>query len=166
MKRYENWVHEELEGKNKVSSFNRFYDNWWTIWWGLLIGIFLLSAVSATSRAADITLAWDANTETDLAGYKLYYGKTTGQYNGVGIFNGSSPIIIPLEQLDEKPVIKLSGLTVGTYFFAVTAYNVSNIESNYSNELSEVFSKPSDPIGLMRVRVRVGADGVVIVETF
>jgi hypothetical protein len=30
-----------------------------------------------TSLAAQIRLAWDPNTESDLAGYKVYYGKSS-----------------------------------------------------------------------------------------
>ena len=31
--------------------------------------------------AAEVTLAWDANTEPDLAGYMIYYGFATGDYD-------------------------------------------------------------------------------------
>jgi len=33
--------------------------------------------------AAQVTLAWDANTEPDLAGYMIYYGFATGVYDYV-----------------------------------------------------------------------------------
>jgi fibronectin type 3 domain-containing protein len=41
---------------------------------------FLLIAQSAF--AAQIKLAWDANIESDLAGYKVYYGTSSKSYSG------------------------------------------------------------------------------------
>src|SRR6266508_4056476 len=40
----------------------------------------LCSLAPALSSAAQVTLAWDANTDPDLAGYKLYYGNSSGSY--------------------------------------------------------------------------------------
>lgn len=104
----------------------------------LAILLFALPAL-----AFDVTLQWDANTETDLAGYKVYYGTTQGgPYQGTGATEGDSPITMPLAQ-DENPdpatVEKtLRGLTLGTmYYFVVTAYdNETPVnESGYSNEV-------------------------------
>ena len=42
--------------------------------------------------AEDVTLIWNANTEPDLAGYKVYYktGSSGVPYNGTGATEGSS----------------------------------------------------------------------------
>ncbi len=73
---------------------------------------------------AAFTLAWDPNTEPDLAGYKLYYGTSSGSYQqSVNVGN--------LTQYS------LSNLQDGvTYYFAVTAYDTEGNESGYSNEVS------------------------------
>lgn len=73
---------------------------------------------------ASFTLAWDPNQEPDLAGYKLYYGTSSGSYQqSVDVGN--------LTQYS------LSGLQNGvTYYFAVTAYDTEGYESGYSNEVS------------------------------
>ena len=36
--------------------------------------------ISVWARAEQVTLAWDANTESDLAGYKVHYGTASGSY--------------------------------------------------------------------------------------
>jgi hypothetical protein len=67
-------------------------------------------------------LGWDPS-ESSVIGYKMYYGKTEGDYDySVDVGNFTSCTI--------------SGLEEGaTYYFAVTAYNDIG-ESDYSNEIS------------------------------
>ena len=59
---------------------------------------------------------------TDLAGYKLYYGTSSGNYG--------SPI-----DVNNVTTYTISNLTVGSYYFVVTAYDLSGNESDYSNEV-------------------------------
>jgi hypothetical protein len=84
--------------------------------------------------ASDIALTWDANTEADLAGYRVYYktGSTGPPYNGTGAAEGDSPV-----DVGNVTEFTLSGLTDEvTYFFAVTAYSSEGHESDYSNEVA------------------------------
>jgi hypothetical protein len=77
----------------------------------------------ALSLAGTVTLAWDANTESDLAGYKIYYGLASGSYSTT---------------IDVKNVIQYTVpdiLPGTTYYFAATAYDENNNESAYSIEL-------------------------------
>jgi hypothetical protein len=73
-----------------------------------------------------ISLAWDADTDPDLVGYKLYYGTASGVYDhSVSVSNVTT--------------YTLTGLTKGqTYYFVATAYDMSHNESGYSNEVSGV----------------------------
>ena len=102
------------------------------------------------SYALDVTLAWDANTEPDLAGYVIYYGtEPSDAYDGVGAANGDSPIDMPLDQ-DEDPDPSVVQFTVydlpeGTHFFVVTAYNTEGLESGFSNEASTASDELSAP---------------------
>ena len=80
--------------------------------------------------AADVTLAWDPNSETDLAGYKVYYGTSPGTYG--------API-----SMGKRTTFTVNGLSPGTYYFAVTAYNTSGLESGFSNEVSTTVTAPS-----------------------
>lgn len=94
--------------------------------------------------AIDVTLMWDANTEPNLAGYRIYYDTNPGHpYEGYGAQEGASPIEIDLYNDDENPdpeVVEytIDGLPDGEYYFAVTAFDdgVPPLESDYSNEVS------------------------------
>ncbi len=82
----------------------------------LLLGMALI-VPAGTGHSAQVSLAWDANTEPTLAGYKIYYGTASQNYGWV---------------LDVGKVTTstVTGLTDGlTYYFAATAYNTSNLES-------------------------------------
>ena len=99
--------------------------------------------------AMDVTLAWDANAETNLAGYKIYYGKITGgPYDDSASADGASPIDVPLGSLQNplSPEFTVHGLPRGTYCFVSTAYDAEGLESLYSNEACT--SPPSSPPNL------------------
>jgi hypothetical protein len=71
---------------------------------------------------AGITLVWQPNTETDLAGYKVYFGERSQQYTQtIDVGKNTS------YALDHLPRNK-------TYYFVVTAYDLSGNESSHSLE--------------------------------
>jgi fibronectin type 3 domain-containing protein len=75
-----------------------------------------------------VTLTWNANTEPDLAGYKVYQAIASGAYP-------PTPIATVL-----KPATSYvaTGLQVGTtYFFVITSYDTAGNESVPSNEVSK-----------------------------
>jgi hypothetical protein len=75
------------------------------------------------TSAESVTLAWDPNAESDLAGYRLYYGTTTRSYDHTVEVIGDTRASVS----DLEPGI--------TYYFAVTAHNTAGLESDYSNEV-------------------------------
>jgi hypothetical protein len=98
--------------------------------------------------AADVTLAWSANTEPDIDGYYIYYktGTSGAPYNGTGADQGSSPIKITLAELADSanPEYTVQGLSdTETSFFVATAYDTEGYESGYSDEVS--YQPPSAP---------------------
>ena len=107
-----------------------------------IIALFvLISCFSATyCYAVDVTFQWDANSESDIAGYKIYYKQDSQSlpFNGTGAVQGPSPVDVG--NLTTK---LLTGLDPSrTYYFAVTAYNTSGIESVYSN-ICLLYTSPS-----------------------
>ena len=71
--------------------------------------------------AGQVTLEWDRNSESNLAGYRMYVGTASGVYG--------TPIEAGL-----NTTCTVTGLISGrTYYFAATAYNTSGVESGKSN---------------------------------
>jgi chitinase len=113
------------------------------------VSLFLFAFLPSICTAESVTLAWDENTEPDIAGYRVYYrigssgSYVMSLYDGTGIENGNSPIDIPVYE-DENPdprfvEIDLHGLDENLdYYFVVTAYNIEGYESAPSNEASLV----------------------------
>ncbi len=109
-------------------------------WKFILLFIPLFFSFVTSGYAIDVTLAWDANTDPDLDGYMLYYktGPLSSTYNGMGATEGDSPIYISFQEIPnpEQPEYTIHGLDdTETYFFALTAYDISGRESGYSNEV-------------------------------
>jgi hypothetical protein len=95
---------------------------------------------AGVASAAQVSLAWDANSESNLAGYHVYYnlGSSGAPYTGNGLDQGASPVDVPLASLDDaqNPRVSLSGLVAGTYYITCTAYDSEGNESGYANEIS------------------------------
>ncbi len=97
----------------------------------ILMIILLLFLMVSPAYAGDATLSWDAPTTnadgtplTDLAGYNVYYGTASGVYG--------TPI-----DVHNVLTYKVTGLSEGLKYFAVTAYDTGGNESCYSNEVSK-----------------------------
>lgn len=91
------------------------------------IGPFPIS-VEATGSGSAI-LSWSAPTSNEdgtpivgLTGYRVYYGTDPSIFSNAVEIAGAS-----------KTTYDVTGLSAGTYYFAVTAYNADGIESPMSN---------------------------------
>ncbi len=109
----------------------------------LLLTAVMVCIVAPWAYAANASLAWDANTEPDVAGYKVHYGLSRLTYT---------------THLDVGNVVAytVTNLAASTsYYFAVTAYDSYGNESGYSNEVPfttpaagvETISTPLRPSG-------------------
>ena len=85
---------------------------------------------STPVHSGSVTLSWSAPTTnsdgsplTDLGGYIVHYGTSTGNYaysSNIGNFTSTT----------------ISNLSPGIWYFAITTYDVHGNESAYSAELS------------------------------
>lgn len=92
----------------------------------LLFFLFIiLFVVSAYAEVANITFVWDANIEPDLVGYYLYKTQSAGIYT-----TPEAEI-----RIGETHILQIEDPN-GIYYFVVTAFDESNNESDYSNEVS------------------------------
>lgn len=81
--------------------------------------------------AANVTLAWDRNSQPNIAGYKVYFGPARGTY----------PFVIDAGNVTQQVVNNLQDGV--TYYFAATAYNVAGVESDLSAEVSHTMPVPA-----------------------
>lgn len=92
---------------------------------GITRGALLVWGLALVGRLAaeSITVRWNPNSEPDLAGYKVYYGTTSGRYSEVIDVNLTTVAVV-------------DGLQPATrYYFVVTAYDSAGNESEPSEEV-------------------------------
>lgn len=90
--------------------------------------------VAASSGTGSVSVAWNANPETNISGYKIYWGESPRVYTKV-------------QDVGNAMQGTLANLTAGqTYFCAVTAYNSAGQESAYSAEINLTYAgEPAAP---------------------
>jgi hypothetical protein len=91
----------------------------------LICGLILSSLLLVSSIAmadTSVKLGWLPNTESDLAGYKLYQGNTSGEYDTITDVGNVTEYTVEVAD--------------GNWFFALSAYDVTANESGVSNEVS------------------------------
>ncbi len=93
-----------------------------------LIGL-ILAALTSTVFATEITLTWNRNQEPDIAGYRIYWGRESGNYkNSITIYDTV-----------HKPPVKayrLGGLMENaTYFMAIKSFDMAGQLSMFSDEI-------------------------------
>jgi hypothetical protein len=84
--------------------------------------------------AGTVTIAWDANNESDLAGYRVHYGTQS---------NGNYDDLVDVGNVTSYQVINLDAGK--TYFFVVTAYDNSGNESNFSSQVNATIPNTPQP---------------------
>ena len=107
----------------------------------LFLAVVFLSVgiLNNNAFAGSATLNWNANTEPDLAGYRIYYGTSprTGTCPPGGYANNLS-VGITTSHI-------FNSLTDGqTWYFSVSAYDTSNNASCFSAEVSKVLPAVGD----------------------
>lgn len=97
---------------------------------GLLFS--LLAIFTSSAFAAEATLAWNPNTESDVEGYGVYFsqddpGPPYSLFGYVTLSELSDP---------DNPTFTVTGLETGArYYFSVTAYDAAGNESDFSSSV-------------------------------
>ena len=108
---------------------------------GVTLAGLLLPLSNSAGAGQSVSFTWRANTEPNLAGYRVYYGVASRAYTqvlNVGLTNRAT----------------VSNLTPGTtYYFALVAYNTLGLESGYTSELSYSVPVPPEPRAVLRISV-------------
>lgn len=97
----------------------------------LAIAICPFVASAAVTPSSSVSLEWNANPESDVAGYKVYFGTESQNYTAVINVVGATKT--------ELPAVSLGS----TYYLAVSAYNAAGAESPRSAELKVTAEVPT-----------------------
>ena len=110
------------------------------------------------SMAASVTFRWDANTEPDLAKYKLYQSETAGgPYTKAQVIGEGSLVAIIMVDLAAVPPVhpteyRLESVADGQHYWVLTAADLTNNESGFSNEVTTTIDgTPPQPPGGMSI---------------
>lgn len=96
---------------------------------GFTIDVNQIGTFSTTLSWTAPTLNEDGSALTDLAGFKIYYGNSSGDYpNEIRIDNPSITTFV------------VDDLSLGTYYFAATAFNMAGEESRFSGEAVRILN--------------------------
>lgn len=94
------------------------------LWDFVLVGTLAWFVATSAQASPGVVLTWSANTDTNVAGYKIYYGTTSHNYTSVLVAGNVTNATV-------------YGIKAGvTYYFAATTYDAAGNESDFSNETS------------------------------
>lgn len=91
-------------------------------------GVMTLAVVGFSTHAAEVSFSWRANTEPDLAGYKLYQGPRAGFYTNA----------IVIGWLATNYTVRVES----TNFFALSAFDTDGLESLPTRDVMYVAPSP------------------------
>jgi hypothetical protein len=101
----------------------------------MIFFVIFLFLVPHISEAAELRLSWKPSRSRDIAGYKVYYGTSSGSYSDV-------------VDVGDVTTFRLENLSDGVrYYVALTAYDRAGNESGFSEEGSAVAMRQVKPIG-------------------
>jgi len=108
--------------------------------------------LTGIAKNEKVTLTWQQNTEVDISGYIIYFDtdNDTPPYDGLAtVYGFPSPIII-----GKDTSFTVTGLANdATYHFAITAYDISGNESDYSAPLSKAPAEIPEIFALQNINV-------------
>jgi len=110
----------------------------------LLILCALLPALTASAQQTNqVTLLWNPNTETNLAGYVVSYGTNVG-------FSSNAQALVSSPLLTSTNYTFTNLMWSRVYSFAVRAVDTDGVSSDPSEEVMWRSVRPAKPSGLKR----------------
>jgi hypothetical protein len=107
---------------------------------------------SSAFATTSVTLAWSQSTSTNVVGYNVDYGLSSGVYNNMVYVAGAT-----------STNVAITGLVAGTtYYFAAAAVSALGVESPLSNEISYSVPTNSTPTILIPPQTQTVEDGCVV----
>ncbi|HVX56965.1 MAG TPA: fibronectin type III domain-containing protein [Candidatus Saccharimonadales bacterium] len=106
------------------------------------LAILLFAMGAAAPGAYGVTLAWDASPDSTVVGYNFYYGGESRAYTNLTSVGTATSFTV--KRL--RPG--------GMYFFAVTAYDASGLESVPSNEVCYSVPVPPPPVQVVTISLQ------------
>ena len=89
---------------------------------------------TASAAAWQLNLAWDPSPDASVVGYRLYYGHASRAYGSM--IDVGNQLARSVPDLDDTQ----------NYFFAVTAYVATGVESAFSNEVFAAAQNPQPAV--------------------
>jgi hypothetical protein len=120
-----------MEVEMKAKNVNRLQNVIYGIAVMIMITIIVWVMMGGMAQAGEVTLAWNANTESDLGGYRLYYGRAPGKYT----YKTDAGNVTQFTLQGVENNVKM--------YYVLTAYDIFGNESGYSNEVEHIIE--SDP---------------------
>ncbi len=107
----------------------------WTALMILAVVFFALPSNASTS----LQVSWSQSSDTNVLGYKVYYGTASQQYTNTILAGNVTNIMV-------------SGIQPGVrYYFAATSYNAAGWESSFSPEISYIVPVGPAPLSEMAI---------------
>lgn len=106
---------------------------------GVVVAVLVLAGLKWGSdrfSTGESTLTWNANAESSLAGYKIYYGTAARKDTCPKDNKGGYENVIDVKKNTNYTVKNLKRNT--KYYFSTTSYNADGKESCFSEEVSKM----------------------------
>jgi len=109
--------------------------------WQFILLLNAFTLLTSFAHAFNITLEWNANQESDIAGYKVYVGSHSANYETFIDAGFATRQFIESLEFGRQ------------YYFAVTAYDSNGMESAFSDEIT--YTVPVDGTNACLVPLRM-----------
>jgi hypothetical protein len=113
--------------------------------------LIMMLMVPGVVNAASATLTWTANTETDLAGYKVYRGNGVCAVGPLAPLLDASGVAVSVAAPATTYMDKTVPVFDGELCYEITAYDTAGNESGRSNRATKTVNlvPPVSPTGLV-----------------